>query len=141
MKTILVGMDGSVGSVAAAAKAAELAKSINATLHLVHAVPNIVDTPADPLILGEDFSARRTERGERILREAEGHLRDSAPGELQTSLLQGAPAECIARVAEREDVWLVVVGHRDRNAVARKVLGSCADRLLQICPKPVLVVR
>ena len=34
-----------------------------------------------------------------------------------------------------------VVGHRGRNAVARALLGSVADRLVQICPKPVLVVR
>jgi nucleotide-binding universal stress UspA family protein len=36
---------------------------------------------------------------------------------------------------------MVVVGHRGRNAVARALLGSVADRLVQISPKPVLVVR
>lgn len=134
-------MDGSIGSVAAATKAAELAKPMNAAVHLVHAIPHVANAPSDPLILGEEFSARRTERGQRILREAETKFRDHGTVPLQTSLMQGPPADCIARVAEGEDVWLVVVGHRDRGALARKILGSCADRLLQICSKPVLVVR
>jgi len=38
------------------------------------------------------------------------------------------------------DVDLVVVGHRGRGALARLLLGSVADRLVQICPKPVLIV-
>jgi nucleotide-binding universal stress UspA family protein len=141
MKTILVGVDGSPGSAAATAKAVELARPMKAALHLIHAVPHVVDAPSDPLILGDDWSLRRTERGQRILRDAQSQFGEAPDFELKTSLLQGPPADCIAQVAEREDVWLVVVGHRDRGAVARKMLGSCADRLLQICPKPVVVVR
>ena len=141
MKTILVGVDGSAGSAAATAKAVELAKPLKAGLHLVHAVPHAVDAASDPLILGDDWSVRRTERGQRILRDAQSELGKASELDLKTTLLQGPPADCIAQVAERDDVWLVVVGHRDRGAVARKVLGSCADRLLRICPKPVIVVR
>jgi nucleotide-binding universal stress UspA family protein len=33
-----------------------------------------------------------------------------------------------------------VVGHRDRNQLARMLAGSVADRLVQICEKPVMVV-
>jgi nucleotide-binding universal stress UspA family protein len=38
-------------------------------------------------------------------------------------------------------VQLVAVGHRGRGAIRRALLGSVADALVQICPKPVLVAR
>jgi len=44
-------------------------------------------------------------------------------------------------MAKGHDVDLVVAGHRSRGALARLVLGSVADRLVQISPKPVLVGR
>jgi len=59
----------------------------------------------------------------------------------ETIVEKGAPAETLAALAAAGDVDLVVVGHRGRNAVARALMGSVADRLVQICSKPVLVVR
>jgi nucleotide-binding universal stress UspA family protein len=61
--------------------------------------------------------------------------------EPQTELLVGTAADMLAERATEDDVDLVVVGHRGRNAVARVLLGSVADRLMQICAKSVLVVR
>ena len=52
----------------------------------------------------------------------------------------GPAAATLSRVAKGGDVDLVVVGHRARGALARLLVGSVADRLVQICPKPVLVV-
>ena len=43
--------------------------------------------------------------------------------------------------AKRDEIWLVVVGHRGRGSVERVLLGSVADRLTQLSSKPVLVVR
>ena len=45
------------------------------------------------------------------------------------------------RYAQSGDVEMVVVGHRGRGAIKRMLLGSVADRLVQICPKPGLIVR
>lgn len=62
--------------------------------------------------------------------------------ESRSVLVESArPAEALAELAREPDVDLVVVGHRGRSAMARALLGSVADRLVQISPKPVLVVR
>ena len=53
----------------------------------------------------------------------------------------GTPAETLADLARAEEVTMAVVGHRGRNLAARLFVGSVADRLVQISPKPVLVVR
>jgi len=60
---------------------------------------------------------------------------------VDTVIPSGPPAETLARMASAPDVELVVVGHRGRGAIARVLLGSVADRLVQISPKPVLVSR
>jgi nucleotide-binding universal stress UspA family protein len=60
---------------------------------------------------------------------------------VERRMLAHKPAESIAKAAEESDVDMVVVGHRGRNAVARLLLGSVADRLVQICPKSTVVVR
>jgi nucleotide-binding universal stress UspA family protein len=53
----------------------------------------------------------------------------------------GAPAATLAELAARLAVDLVVVGHRGRGTLKRLLVGSVADRLVQISPKPVTVVR
>lgn len=56
-------------------------------------------------------------------------------------MTRGSPAEELARRAERDDVEMVVIGSRGRRVVARLLLGSVADRLAHISPKPVLIHR
>ncbi|MFL5419781.1 MAG: universal stress protein, partial [Myxococcales bacterium] len=46
-----------------------------------------------------------------------------------------------ADLAASDNFDLIVVGHRGRGGVTRVLLGSVADRLLQISPRPVLVAR
>jgi nucleotide-binding universal stress UspA family protein len=60
---------------------------------------------------------------------------------IETLVETGGPAVALAEIASRKDVDMVVVGHRGRSAVKRLLLGSVADRLVQICTKPVTVVR
>src|SRR5215470_6482430 len=60
---------------------------------------------------------------------------------IETAMPSGPPAETLADMAVPLDVELVAVGHRGRGALARTLLGSVADRLVQISPKPVLVGR
>ena len=59
---------------------------------------------------------------------------------IRTRAAEGPAADTLAEIA-KGDFDLVVVGHRSRNALARVMLGSVADRLVQICPRPVLVYR
>jgi len=140
MKRILVGVDGSPESLRAAELASRIAESTRSGLELAHVLHDIAYSPP-----GANFSLHKehdesTERARVLLSE----LSESIPLPLtpvDTSLLEGSPAHRLAQEAQREDIWLVVVGHRGRGAVQRVLLGSTADQLAQICPKPVMVVR
>ncbi|MGQ9674849.1 MAG: universal stress protein [Chloroflexota bacterium] len=53
----------------------------------------------------------------------------------------GVPAKEIVRVAEEEDVWLIVVGAYGRTLLQDVLLGSVAERVLHLAKRPVLVER
>ena len=81
------------------------------------------------------------EEGTKLLKEIRTRV-DRPETEARSTLVESArPAEALAELAKEPDIDLVVVGHRGRSAVTRALLGSVADRLVQISPKPVLVVR
>jgi len=138
-RSILVAVDGSDESKAAAEFAARLAQSTHSGLELAYVLPDIID-PDLGSNLTERARAERTDHAHIMLQE----LAQSVPRpntSVETALLEGSPAPRLAQEAKRSDIWLVVVGHRGRGAVERALLGSVADRLTQISPKPVVVVR
>ena len=139
MKRILVGVDGSLESRAAADYAADLARQMNAQITLAYILP--VPVPLAPDGYLESLAAweqAEREYGQSLLRELAARLSGIT---VETLSPAGPPAETLADLAKAGNVDLIVVGHRGRGAVTRLLLGSVADRLVQISPKPVLVVR
>ena len=141
MKKILVGVDGSLEAGAAAQKAAELAKALGAKLTLVYVAPP-TPTFATASWAADLKGADVIEHSyvPALLLQAELECRKSGVVDETTTRI-GRAAETLAEMAGSDGFDLVVVGHRGRGAVQRALLGSVADRLLQICPRPVLVVR
>ena len=141
MKRILVGVDGSKESRDAAKLAAELARATGSLLVIASAIAPVVPVGVAPeLIAREEMEKAKEEEAAKVL------VKDVAAAvgkgiDVETLIAAGSPAIALANLARSGDVDLVVVGHRGRNAVARALLGSVADRLVQISPKPVLVVR
>ncbi len=141
MKRILVGVDGSKESYAAASFAARLAKATGAGLILAG-----IAFESDPLVDPEmraRMQAYEQQEIARMMTMIKGIADEMARPDLaiETLVETGAPAVALAEIASRKDVDMVVVGHRGRSAVKRLLLGSVADRLVQICTKPVTVVR
>lgn len=56
-------------------------------------------------------------------------------------ILVGKVAETLAAHAEKTRCTMIVCGARGRGAVGKALMGSTADKLLQISPIPVLLVR
>jgi nucleotide-binding universal stress UspA family protein len=138
MKRILVGVDGSDESQAATQAAARLARSTQSVLELAYVLPELAEAAIDSSVLKQQNETARAQRGYLLLQ----RLAQEVPFvRVNVSLLEGRPALRLAEEAKRPDVWLLVVGHRGRGSIERKVLGSVADSLTQISPKPVLVVR
>lgn len=143
VKRILVGVDGSRESHVAANYAADLARDTGARLILACAV--FAPEPlGDPELVARtsvwEEEEEEHERGEDLVRQVGAAV--VRRGVASETLVVGGPAAAtLASIARSCNVDLVVVGHRERSALARMLVGSVADRLVEICPKPVLVVR
>ncbi len=138
MKKILVAVDGSTPALHAARLALELAQGMKASLTLVYSVPPTVLPGEVPFTVVNDILKAEVDRGKLLLSEVAAELKSP---QVKTLLLEGPPAIRIAETAETDGYDLVVIGSRGRNAVARVLLGSVADRLVHICKKPVMVAR
>src|SRR5262249_14449782 len=140
VRRILVGVDGSKESRDAAFYAAELAKATGAKLIVACAgVVHGLFTGPELIARTAHWEEEEQERGDAVVKEVAAAV--ARPGiEVETLVAGGPAAATLAWMAKGHDVDLVVVGHRSRGALARLVLGSVADRLVQICPKPVLIV-
>jgi nucleotide-binding universal stress UspA family protein len=141
MKRILVGVDGSKESRDAAKLAAELARATGSFLVIASALAPVVPIGISPELVARDEEQKAKEENAAKLLLKEVATAVGGGIDVETLIVTGSPAIALADLARSGEVDLVVVGHRGRNAVARALLGSVADRLVQISPKPVLVVR
>jgi nucleotide-binding universal stress UspA family protein len=134
-ETIVVGLDGSKGSQAAVPLAAELAHLAGASVIVVHVEERIASRGgSEPAHLDQDDLTARVETI------AEGLRADDLDARVEIAVdLLGGPAAGIAAVAEEAGADLIVVGSRGHSALAGVLLGSVAQKLLQIAPCPVLV--
>ena len=140
MKRILVGVDGSEVATGALKFAAAIARATGAEMLLGCSIEPLLFYGADAtgqIVAAQYETASATAK--RTLAEATALL--AGEGIVpKTVVMEGPAADALAELA-KEGVDLCVVGHRSRGAVARVMLGSVADRLVQICPCPVLVFR
>ena len=142
MKRILVGVDGSPESKQAADLAAQLGLALRADLTLVYVA-------APPLPIGPEpfwhddaqWQQEQRDYGNAVLRELSVRCAEKGRLDVETRLETGPVAETLAELAGAGDVDFVAVGHRGRGRVQRALLGSVADRLVEISPRPVLVCR
>lgn len=138
MRKILAAVDGSDASLHAMHDAEELARELHAELTLVYVSPPYAMPMEFSTTPGAYLGESDRIRGERILSAA---LRELHGVEAKTVNLRGPPAETISELAQNENYDLVVVGNEGKSALARFFLGSMSDRLVHVCPRPVLVVR
>lgn len=141
MKRIVVGIDGSEQGWSALERAAELARATGASLQIAHVTPPISPLAAEEYLpAASGWIEAQESYGRALLREAVARVKDRNI-EVEPVSRLGSPAETLADLAQPAEVTMVVVGHRGRNLAARVLVGSVADRLVQISPKPVLVDR
>ena len=139
MKRILAAIDGSEPAARGARLAADIAVRFGARLTLLYVVPRLLLPPDVYGLTVEEVEREHRAHAERILQAALAAL-GGAGVEIDSQVLAGPPAEILAEAATAPDVGLVVVGSRGQGAVARVLLGSVSDRLVHVCPKPILVV-
>ncbi len=100
-------------------------------LHVV-SVPGI-PYPALGADVAKDFAmtveSAMKEEGERALEQAESLL-PLHPGSVSKQLEMGKPAECILKVAQEEDVDLVVMGARGLGRIKEQIFGSVSHQVM-----------
>jgi len=137
IRRILVPLDGSPLAEAALSVAEELAVPFDAELVLVR----VLDTygyygvpDMDLAQLDRELSAA----AEDYLRNARGRIENKR--HVEVYLRRGSAADVLIDIVAEQRIDLVVMASHTRAGLARGVLGSVADRMLQ-CHAPVLLVR
>jgi nucleotide-binding universal stress UspA family protein len=128
---ILAATDFSAPSDAALAEARRLARSLGASLHVLHVVDNMFMRVvlADPR--DYETAARR-------------QLQDRVPAGDQATLAverSDEPADEITSYARVHNIDLIVMGTHGRGRMAHLLLGSVAEKVARTAPCPVLTMR
>lgn len=89
-------------------------------------------------VLADDASEDERQAVETRHRELGQRIADSG-GKAGSRILQGNPAEIIARTGQ-EGYSLIIVGKHGRNWVANKIIGSTAAKVCEISRRPVLMM-
>jgi nucleotide-binding universal stress UspA family protein len=134
---ILIPTDGSTGTAHVAMQALDLAEQYGGTLHVL----NVVETHEGSLLSEVGGSQDELERSgqravERIERMAEVH----GVG-VETAVREGDPAEEILDYADEIEADAIVAGTHGRSGIARRLIGSVAERLVRHASCPVMTVR
>jgi universal stress protein F len=139
MKRLLVCLDGSNRENGVLRAAIALARKSNASLVLFRSVGVPAELPPDAYSIAVDDVPKLLERQAEAALDA---LAKTVPAEIPTTkrILIGTPWQSIERVANEEDVDLIVVGSHGYQALDR-VLGTTAAKVVNHADRSVLVVR
>lgn len=134
--TILVPVDFSPGSEAALDWATVLARDTGATLVITHVETVPLTTGGGEYIyaIPEPPTQELAERLEKVVPKD-----PSVP--VVRRLLAGDPASAILRLAESEEVDMIVMGTHGRRGITRLLMGSVAEEVVRKAPCAVLTVK
>ena len=137
-KTILHANDGSAPAFRALQLAITIAKQNDAELHSV----SVEEIPPMPEFIEEVRETRgiAARRFHPVLQRARA-LAEQQELTLQTHVLAGHPVRTVVQLARELEADLLVIGATGHSALYERMIGSRADRIIQLAPCPVLVVK
>lgn len=137
-KKILHANDGSDHAFKALSFALEIAKQNGAELHMV----SVEELPYVPEFAEEVREEKGTaaRRFHAVIQRAKA-MADDQHLKLQTHVLAGHPVRDIVELAAELKADLLVIGATGHSAFYERMIGSRADRLVQLAPCPVLVIK
>ena len=142
LKNILVATDFSEPSTNALAYGRDLARSYNATLHVLHVTENILLRYTPEVSFGVPEMQRdldRAAQGQLDALISADDIRDLRVVPALESATNSAAA--IVAYAQAQLIDLIIVGTHGRGAVKQLIMGSVAERVVRTAPCPVLAVR
>lgn len=137
-ETILLPTDGSDAADSAVEHALDLAKTYDATLHVLYVVDEGAYGGLDVRteMIREGLETEGTKAVDAIRRRA-----DDAGVLVVGEVTTGRPYRKIRSYADRNDVDLIVMGTHGRRGIDRYLLGSVAEKVVRLADAPVMTVR
>ena len=137
-RKILIANDGSEGATRALAAALDLARRLKAKLDMISVeelprVPSSVDE-----VLEEKDEANR--RFDVVIAQARAQAK-MFHVKLEPHVVIGHAVPTIAEFIERHRFDLLVIGYMGHSALYNRLIGSTTDRLVELAPCAVLVVK
>jgi nucleotide-binding universal stress UspA family protein len=142
LKNILVTTDFAACSNRAVCEACGLAAAVKARLHLLH----VVVAPFEQSWAGYEPASALLDDVEKREKVARRHMRALASSSglkgdrVAIATFVGDPVESILEYARLHDIDLIVCGTHGRRGIERYIMGSVAERLVQLAHCPVLTV-
>jgi len=142
--SIVVGTDGSTTAKEAVRQATKLAKTVDATVHLVSAYEPVSESrlrderqqvPADA-----QWMVNAREDVDAALKEAGAALEEQGL-KIERYAREGDPADAILDVAEEQNADLIVVGNKGMTGAKRFLLGSVPNKVSHHAPCSVMIIR
>ena len=137
MKHFLVGYDGSPSSQRALRFAVNLARACGGRVRVVNAVKLIEGAADTCALVMADSGARRADE---LLADVRALLPEAADL-IDVEVMSGCPGEVLLEQVRRHGIDHIVIGHTERGALGRWLLGSVSDDILARAHVPVTVVR
>ena len=135
---ILHANDGSEHAFRAFAMALAIAKQNNSELHMVSVEE--IDYMPDFIEEVREETGTAARRFHKVLQRARAMAEESHI-KLNTHVIAGHPVRDIVELAKELEVELLVIGATGHSALYERLIGSRADRIVQLAHCPVLVVK
>ena len=141
LERILLPTDFSEASRQSLAVAADMASDYGAELLIVHVIEPLPAVPPDP-----DFTFEMAAYQDAVSQYSDERMAELLAGldetlAVRTMVCHGEPAREIVRLAENEDVDLIVIPTHGLTGLKHLVFGSVAERVVRTACCPVLTLR
>jgi nucleotide-binding universal stress UspA family protein len=137
-RKIVAASDGSEGAARALSVAIRLAKTHGAELHMI----SVEELPQFPASVDEVVEEKSEANHYYAAVVARAKAQAQAQGvRLTTQVMPGHAVKTIVEFVERERADLLVIGYMGHSALYNRVIGSTTDRLVELAPCAVLVVK
>ncbi len=139
-ETVLFPTDGSETATEAAAHAIDMATRHDADLHVLYVVDHHRVSQMAPKLGTDHIKRTLKQEGERITTETAATAREAGIETVEI-VREGTPGQTIVDYADEVDAGAIVMGTNGRSGIDRLLLGSVAERVIQLSERPVMTVK
>jgi len=146
--TLLVAVDFTLFSEEALLFASHLAEKLEAQLLVLHVIHDPAEAPGFYAQKGKKkkFLQSMEEAAAEMMEEFLAKMRNNHPDQLPIKealplLVVGTPVTRILEIAEKKQASMIIIGSHGRTGLSHLLIGSKAERVVQLSPIPVTVVK